>query len=108
VLALALALALAQAELPRPPFEAVGQFIYWDQCMVYGAEAMAGGDRAPEQILEIKLRDCLNHERRVQAELDAHQPSHAAAQMERFRAIIREQTLSAISRRRQPAPPTPK
>jgi hypothetical protein len=104
---LALALALAQAELPRPPFEAVGQVIYWNQCMVYGAEAMAGGNHTPDEILERKFRDCREHERRVQAELDAHQPDHAAAQMERFRTMIREQTLGAIARRRQSAPQTP-
>ena len=100
---IALALALAQAELPPPPFQAVGQYLYWHRCMVDGAEAMAGGDRAPEEILEFKWRDCRHHERRMQAELDAHQPGHAAAQMERYRAMIRERTLAAIARRRRSA-----
>ena len=87
---------------------ALAEFLYWNQCMVYGAEAMAGSDRAPEAILEIKFRDCREHERRVQVELEGDQPDHAAEQMARFRATIREQTLRAIAARRQPAPPASK
>jgi hypothetical protein len=103
---IAIVAALAAAELPQPPFEAFTQFIYWNQCVVYGAAAMAGGDRAPEEILEIQFRGCRDREGRVQAEFDAHQPGHTPEQMARFRTIIREQALRRIAERRQPSPPT--
>ena len=105
---IAIAAALAAAELPQPPFEALTQFLYWNQCVVYGATAMAGGDRSPDEILEIQFRDCREREERVQAEFDAHQPGHTPEQMARFRATIREQALRRIAERRQPSPPASK
>ena len=62
--------------------------------------------RAARQSVAI-AREAAIFGRRLSIALDAKRDAHAAAQMERFRTMIREQTLSAISRRRQPAPPTP-
>ncbi len=104
----AAALALQAAELPRPPIEAIGQMIYWTQCVSYGAQDRARGkDRPAEEIVERQFESCRDHERRVQAELSAHQPEHAAAQMQNFRDIVRRQAVSAVERQRHPATAAP-
>jgi hypothetical protein len=99
------ALALQAAPLPRPPIEAIGQVIYWTQCVSYGAQDRArGNDRPAGEIVERQFQSCRDHERRVQAELLAHQPEHAAAHMQDFRDMVRRQAVSAVERQRQPAP----
>ncbi len=101
MLAATLALALAAQEPPRPSVTAMAGVLYWLQCVVHGADDMLGSDRTTEQIVDIRMRACREHEGRMRNTLRVDLGRQGEAELARYRAMVRDRAISRLTERRQ-------